>query len=78
MLWAFQQLESMYHNHVTCIAYGLRRICESIRENYNSVEDFIAALKKILVKTQVAKSYTKKLLGSTFHSFLSSQGGVLG
>jgi hypothetical protein len=37
-------------NHLTCIAHGLRRICESIRENYNSVNDFIAALKKILIK----------------------------
>ena len=50
MLWDFQQLKGICLNHVTCIAYGLRRICESIRENYNSVNDFIAALKKILVK----------------------------
>jgi hypothetical protein len=50
MLWAFQQLKGMYLNHVICIAHGLRRVCESIRENYNSVNDFIAALKMILVK----------------------------
>ena len=52
MLWAFQQLKDMYPylNHVTCIAHGLHRVCESIRENYNSVNDFIAALKKILIK----------------------------
>ena len=51
MLWAFQQLKDMYPylNHVTCIAHGLHQVCESIRENY-SVNDFIAALKKILVK----------------------------
>jgi hypothetical protein len=51
MLWAFQHLKGMYPNlnHVTCIAHGLRRICENIRENDNSVNDFIAALKKILV-----------------------------
>ena len=36
-------------NHVTCIVHGLHRVCESIRENYNSVNDFIAALKKIPV-----------------------------
>ena len=51
MFWGFQQLKGMPHlNYVTCIARGLHRICESIRENYNSVNDFIAALKKILVK----------------------------
>ena len=50
MLWAFQQLKGVYPNHVTCIAYGLRRVCESIRENYNSVNDVIVALKKILLK----------------------------
>ena len=49
MICAFQQLKGMYHNHVTCIAHGLH-VCESIRENDNSVNDFIAALKKILVK----------------------------
>ena len=49
-LWAFKQLKGMYLNDVTCIAHGLCRICESIRENDNSVNDFIAALKKILVK----------------------------
>ena len=50
MLWAFQELKGMYPNHVTCIAHELCRICESIRENDNSVNNFIAALKKILVK----------------------------
>jgi len=48
--WAFQQLKGMYPNLVTCIAHGLHRVCESIRENYNGVNYFIAALKKILVK----------------------------
>lgn len=52
MLSAFQQLRGMYPNlfHVTCIAHGLHRVCESIRDNYSRVNDFIAALKKILVK----------------------------
>ena len=51
MLWAFQQLKGIPHlKHVICIAHGLHPVCESIRENYNSVNDFIAALKKTLVK----------------------------
>ena len=47
MLWAFQQLEG--HVSQPCNMY-CANICESISENYNSVNDFIAALKKILVK----------------------------
>ena len=51
MIWASQQLKDMPHlNHVTCIAHGLHRVFESIRENYNSVNDFIAALEKIFTK----------------------------
>ena len=76
MLWAFQQLKGMYLNHVTCIAHGLRCICKSIRDNDNSVNDFIAALKKILVKSPSHQVLYKE--GSIFCSFLSSQGGVLG
>ena len=63
ILSAFQQLKGMYPNlnHATCIAHGLHRVCESIRENYNSVNDLIVALKKILVKAaQVTKFYSKK------------------
>jgi hypothetical protein len=60
---------------VTCIAHGLRRICESIRENGNSVKDFIAALKKILVKTPSRQVLYQEV---TFRNSLSSQGGVLG
>jgi hypothetical protein len=44
MLWSFHQLKGMYLNHVTYIAHGLRCICESIRDNDNSVNIFIAVL----------------------------------
>ena len=72
MLWAFQQLKSMPHlNHVTCIALGLHRVCESIREN-NSVNDFI------LVKAPSRQVLYQEVTGLHFPQFLSSQGGVLG
>ena len=63
MLWAFQQLKSMYPNHITCIAHGLYRVCESIRENFNSVNNVIAALKKILVKAPSRQVLYKEVTG---------------
>ena len=48
MFWAFQQLKGMYPNlnHATCIAHGLHRVCESIKENYNRVDDLIVAIRR--------------------------------
>ena len=69
MLWAFQQLKGMYLNHVTCIAHGLRHICESTRENYNSVNDFIAALKKILIKAPSRQVLYQEVTGLHFPQF---------
>ena len=57
----------------------MHSVCESIRENYNRVNDFIAGLKKILVKAPSHQVLYQEVTGlSTFHSFLSSQDGVLG
>ena len=53
----------MYPNHVIFIAHGLSRICESIRENYNSVNDFIVALKKILVKAPSRQVLCQEVTG---------------
>ena len=69
MLWAFQQLKGMYPNNVTCIAHGLRLICESIRENDNSANEFIAALKKILVKPPSLQVLYKEVTGLHFPQF---------
>jgi hypothetical protein len=55
MLWAFQKLKSMYPN--------LNCVCESIRENYNSVNDFIVALKKILVKAPSRQVLYREVTG---------------
>jgi len=48
MLWAFQKLKGLYLKHLTCIAHGLHRICESIRENDSSVNNFMGALKNLI------------------------------
>ena len=50
-------------NNVTFIAHGLHRVCESIRENYNSVNDFIAAQKKIFVKAPSRQVVYKEVTG---------------
>ena len=59
----------LHLNHVTCIAHGLCRVCESIRENYNSVNDFIAALKKILVKAPSRQVLYQEVTGLHFPQF---------
>ena len=71
MLWAFQQVKGMPNlNNVTCIAHGLRHVCESIRENYNSVNDLIAALKKILVKAPSDQVLYQEVTGLHLPQFL--------
>ncbi|KAJ4437809.1 hypothetical protein ANN_13747 [Periplaneta americana] len=65
MLSAFQQLKSVYFNlnHVTCIAHELRRVCDSIRENYSRENVFIAALKKIDVKASNRQVLCQEVTG---------------
>jgi hypothetical protein len=63
MLCVFQELKDIYPNYVTCIAHGLRLISESIRENYNCVNDFIAALKKIFVKAASSQVLYQEVTG---------------
>ena len=71
MLWAFQQVKGMSHlNHVKFIAHGLHRVCESIRENYNGVNDFIAALKKVLVKAPSLQVLYQEVTGIRCTVFL--------
>lgn len=43
--------------HVTCLAHGLHRVCESIRSSYKTVDAFIANVKKVFLKSP----YRKKL-----------------
>src|SRR5215813_9730589 len=52
MLLAFTKLKSMYCNlkHVTCIAHALHRVCESLKDEYSYVNEFVPCNKKILKK----------------------------
>ena len=37
--------------HVTCLAHGLHRLCESIRTHYSDVDNLIAYAKKNVLKS---------------------------
>ncbi|PSN38001.1 hypothetical protein C0J52_13513 [Blattella germanica] len=52
MLSAIKQLKPLFPKlkHVTCLAHALHRVCKSIRNEYNITNEFISALKKILLK----------------------------
>ena len=71
MFWAFQQLKGMYSNlyHVTCIAPRLHRVCENTWGNYNSVNGFIAALKKILVNAPSREVLCQEMSGLHLSQF---------
>ncbi|KAJ4437388.1 hypothetical protein ANN_17532 [Periplaneta americana] len=48
---AGQTLKGIYPNliHTTCVAHGLQRIAETIRNSFQSVERFVASTKRIFV-----------------------------
>lgn len=53
MLLAFANLKAMYTNlrHVTCLAHALHRVCEAVRDEFNSANEFIAQFRKVLLKS---------------------------
>lgn len=52
MVKAGKLLKSVYPNmlHVTCIAHGLHRICEFIRDEFQTTDRLISLMKKIFLK----------------------------
>lgn len=36
--------------HVTCLAHGIHRVCEAIRDAHPTVDDLIATIKKVFLK----------------------------
>lgn len=52
MVSAMNSLKVLYPNmiHLTCLAHGLHRIAEFIRENFNNVNILISNMKKIFSK----------------------------
>ncbi len=46
--------------HVTCLAHGLHRLCETIRELFPEVNDLIATVKKIFLKAKERKAIFKE------------------
>ena len=52
MLKSGQELKVFYPAllHVTCLAHGLHRVCESVREMFPEVNDLVSTVKRIFVK----------------------------
>ena len=52
MLKSGQELKVFYPTllHITCLAHGLHRVCESVREMFTEVNDLVSAMKRIFVK----------------------------
>lgn len=52
MLLAMKNLKALFTNlnHVTCLAHSLHRVCETIREEYYAANEYIATMRKILLK----------------------------
>ena len=47
--------------HVTCIAHGLHRLCERIRNSYDNVNNMIANVKKVFLKAPNRKDIFRKM-----------------
>lgn len=58
MKLAIANLSGMFVNihHVTCLAHGLSRVCESIRMRYTDINDLVMNVKKILEKSNRRRS----------------------
>ncbi|PSN53779.1 hypothetical protein C0J52_06238, partial [Blattella germanica] len=74
MLSAIKQLKPLL-KHVTCLAHALHRVCESMRNEYNIANEFISALKKILLKARVVLLPTGKSLACPFRTSRSLLAG---
>lgn len=64
MLKVGLNLKIFYHNliHVTCLAHGLNRVAEQIRNQYPLVNDLISNVKKIFLKAPIRiQLYKEKL-----------------
>lgn len=60
MVKAADSLTVLFPNliHLTCLAHGIHRVCETIRAEYTTVDKMIAHVKKIFLK---APNRTHKL-----------------
>lgn len=53
MVKAASALGVFYPNitHITCLAHGVHRVCETVRESYSNVDSFISNAKKAFLKS---------------------------
>lgn len=66
MKLAMSNLKPLFPNmhHVTCLAHSLHRVCERIRDEYVSANDFIASLRKLLLKAPARIQLYKEITGN--------------
>ncbi|PSN49271.1 hypothetical protein C0J52_08203 [Blattella germanica] len=71
MLSAIKQLKPLFPKlkHVTYLAHALHRVCESIRNKYNIANEFISALKKILLKAPSCVVAYREITGLSLPNF---------
>lgn len=65
MIKAGQQLKLLYPNliHVTCLAHGLSRVAEEIRQQFPDVNSFINNVKKTFLKSPLRVQLYKEKMG---------------
>lgn len=58
----------MYSNlkHVTCLAHSLHRVCESLREEYQTANEFLTNMRKVLLKAPARIQIFKEVTESEF------------
>lgn len=57
-----KQLKSLYPSmlHITCLAHGLHRVCEYVRDVFNNVNELINLSKKVFLKSAARKKLFKE------------------
>lgn len=65
MLLAMSNLKSLFSNlnHVTCLAHCLHRVCEIVRDEYDAANEFISAIRKVLLKAPARIQLYKAITG---------------
>ena len=72
MVSAVNQLKYLFPKlkHVTCLVHALHRVCESIRNEYDIVNQFISGPKKILLKASSHTVVYREITGLPLPKFL--------
>lgn len=80
MIKAGKGPKEMYPNmkHVTCIIHGLNRICEFVKKQYDDVNELIASMKAVLVKSNDRRQKFRELCQLPFPPDVIEIAGIIG